>query len=1173
MAIKHLYLPRLVTGASISEPAQDAVWDNKERSIIQDIGNGIEVDEIAQTRGVSSVPDIYARPLTFLGAFTSEKHPLRKRVIQEWRGLLSLLALHKVNPDFGNISVKSVELKNDRFSRALKNLAPKEIKLQEDGAAYKWTDFLLIEFDGFPLGAFSPATLVYTSADYSKNLKGIKFSLKDDDGFLKPPGKTEGLDLVGEWLEWFRKEFNKYALTDDDNGGGDYRYAREINKELNSWLAEIKQELGYSNSAPIEVETVKIAEEPIDVVQVPFINNYDIYKKLLTPLVKSDKGNAEGNKSEYALNHKRNNTAYKEVVVIDEKQLVQGRILWDTIRPTGIEKNISQLISTVFNAPSGTMINRINLEKDNAIWIRPELYFLSDTLLKAKEGQVLNAKEKFLNAGNTQYLLPFRKEILHYFSPTDIEEKLQPRYTESDGKVTFSFSLPLKSGSQVEVKRVYRLKNAIADNGEGKIVETDIPVMEIFPNYLGDFWCQYFMLCSDTDRFKMEPLHFDKHISILRKEQRIGAEEKMEKAELHRISGYNAFPEGILMSAVSGEAYGIVMLAKNADLEGKAFNGEVAMGVDFGTSNTNIFKKVGNDRPTRWKFAFSKHLRCVLNTNEDKRKRFARNFFIPVDDQELPAPTTLRIFRAGITDNMLLDHFIFFPYESKYPDNVYSNIKWDDDTNKLNSYQESLIFLLMIDLVYERAGTIEFRFSHPKSFNEVQTTGFKSKWINTLQAFVHEAETKTEAVPLKAFVYALLPEGSKESNTKNRASYTVSTNSNGSFTLNCKPVFKTEGVSAGEYFSNKDIYPDPTSLADKKNGAICIDVGGGTCDYSIWFNGEVSMDASVKLSGKQITQLIKINPRVRSLLFSEEAAAALRETLNVETLFASRLNFVLRSEEKEIANNLITHHKNVDLTWLRRMLAIKFGALAFYAAHLCLALDENSNRKFSEKVKEWGIKLHWGGNAAKFINWIDFGNQEENGIASQFLNNIFSNTINDKKSLGDRGFKPRILALVQSASHKSEASGGIAVMGDHAQREKTASNLMDVPDEVDDTAVTFENGLVVGEKIKTTNRTFEHYDLANQHSFFGKNGSLFLKTELTQLKRFIYLVNYIGKAIGLFPEGTEIQLTEAEELAISQRIENDISEEEKKEEGRRGIEPIFIMEVKYLLDILSNKMK
>lgn len=1172
MPKKHLYLPKILTGANIDEPVSNALWEDKQKKIVLAISDGIEIDETAQTRGVSSIPDIYARPLTFLGALRSEKHPLRNRIVQEWRGLLSLLALHKVKSDLGNLTITPVSLNNEKFSIALRNLAPKSIRLQKN-ADYLWTDFLLIKFGDLPLGAFSPATLVYTSADYSSVLKNKTFSLKDDKGYLKPPNVSEGLDYVGEWLEWFIKQFNQHALNNYD-ASGDHKYVGDINNLLDKWLVEIKQELGIPVNTIIEVPKVKMAEEPIEIAPASFLAKYKIYQALLTPLVKNENAAADS-KSDFSLKVSANrinaNRAhYKEVVIITSSLLAQkNKILWDETKPGELNENTNLLIDMFFKTPSGNKINNINLESDNSIWIRPELFFVSNTLVKAKSGDILNADERFLNADNLKYILPFKKEILEFFSPDDIHDIIKPKFIETDGKVTFSFFLPLKNNSRVEIKKAYRQKGVDVAAGEGTIIEMDVPVLEIFPNYLGDFWCQYFMLCSDTEIFTMEPINFAASINITRKEQKFETTSSRNKAEITRISGYNSFPEGIVLKAKNtDQTYGMILLNKDPDVEAKPFNGSCSVGIDLGTSNTNIFK-YSNENAERWKFSFSKYLRSVLNSPPDKRNETNSLFFVPTTDQVLPVPTALRIFKAGITDNMLLDHFIYFPTESRYPDNVYTDIKWHDDDSKLNSFLKSLIFLITIDLIQDRVGKIEFRCSYPKSFSDDRIRAYKRAWTETLEGFFFISKGNNTQPGHDKYIYI----DSNKYDEKDDE-YSITTKNNGKLIISIKPKFTTEGIAAGEYFSSKEIIKDGISFANKEDGSVCIDVGGGTSDYSIWFGSKIRLDASVLLAGKQISKLLKNNSRVRDVLLSEDAAASLNEVKTNDLLFSSRLNFVLRKEEKSISVKLSNNANNKDIAWLRRILAIEFGALSFYAAHLCLALDEFLKGSLSERIKENGIKLHWGGNAAKFINWIDYGRYEKDGIASKLLDGMFVNTIMDK-SIGSRAFKPALLSQVQSPGHKDEASGGIVVMNMHEQQQEAPSGSFDkllLMDE-EESSKEMLDGLIVGETVQANGKMYNHYDVINKDSFFIENSSYFNGTELVQLERFIVLINHVGKITGLFPEGSQITLSLEEKLAIKQRVKNDIAAIAKLKPDARNVEPVFIMEVKYLLDILSNKMK
>ena len=1169
MPSKHLFLPKISTGANIDEPVANSVWEDKSKKILLSISDGIEIDESAPTRGVSSTPDIYARPLTFLSALRSESHPLHARMLQEWKGLISLLALHKVKPDLNNLTVTPVSLNTEKFSKALTNLAPRKVKLQSNGIEYSWTDILLIKFDDIPIGVFSPATLVYTSADYSEQLKSRAFPLKDDSGFLKPPSKGDGLEYVGEWVEWFVKQFNQYANTAEDKVTGDHKYAGDLNKLFAGWLAEIRKELGKDSNETLDSTRVKIADEPMELLKTPsFLPKYEIYKALLTPLIKDESFTGSAYKSEYALKLSRNRSKYKEIVLVTTGLLAKDKILWDELRPSELNKDTNSLLNSFFKEASGTRINTVNLQSENAIWIRPEAYFLTNTLLKAKSGEILPEGERFLNADNTKFILPFKSEILQFFSPSDIQEFLRPKFEAKDDKVIFSFSLPLVDNSTIEVKKTFKLKGADLNNGEGQITETEVPVLEVFPNYLGDFWCQYFMLCSDVETFKITPINLVAQVNISRNEQRFDTNTSRSRVEILGISGYNSFPEAAIISSRTGqEVLGLLLIGKDLEVEGKPFNGSTRVGIDFGTSNTNIYK-YSNEDASRWTFSFSKYLRPLLGSDSTKRNQLTQLFFVPTVDQQLPIPTALRIFKAGVTDNLLLDYFIYYPNESRYPSIVYTDIKWDEDNSKMNSFLKSIIFLILIDLIKERKANIEFRCSFPKSFTDDRMRAYKRAWTETLESLFFIAENSVGEIPGGKLIYA-----DKSKFEEGTDSYTVSTNNNGKFTINIKPKFETEGIAAGEYFSSEYIITDGVSHANKQDGAICIDVGGGTSDYSIWSGGKIRLDASVLLAGRQISKLLKNNSRVRDVLFKDEAGA-LNEVKDNDNLFSSRLNFVLRKEEKEIASRLSSNANNKDIAWLRRILAIEFGALSFYAAHLCLALDEFLEKRLSSDVITSGIKLHWGGNAAKFINWIDYGRYEKDGIASKFLNGMFVNTIMDK-AVGDRAFKPALLGQIQSPGHKDEASGGIVVMNfsNYENKAKSASDFADVI--IDDISVSKEilDGIIVGDKIHMNGSTFEHYQVINKDTLFIDDTSNFTGTDLVQLERFIYLINQVGKITGLFPEGSQINLSLEEKTAIKGRVKNDFSALAKLKPDQRNVEPVFIMEVKYLLDILSNKMK
>ena len=1174
MSQKHLYLPKLVVGADISEPASDALWEDKQRKVILSISNGIELDESAQTRGVSSIPDIYARPLTFLGALRSEKHPLRKRIIQEWRGLLSLLALHSVKPDLGKLQVLPVTFNDEKFCRALLNLAPKKVQLQKNGVEYAWTDILIIKFGDIPIGAFSPATLVYTSADYNRKLKELPgFALKDADGYLKPPGKSEGLESVGKWLENFIEKFNLVAQTSVSQSGG-HLYVGDINKLLDTWLKEIKAELGIASTEPIQAPKVKIAElipEYISNNQPPYLSRYEIYGEILKPLVKEN-ASGEGFKSDYSLSMERNHSGYKEVVIITSSLLKQNRNLWDGTHAGELGEINDTFISNFFPGASGTEINRIKLQNDGAIWVRPALFFLTGNLLKNKtDYDILNADERFLNAGNTEYLLPFKKEILQFFTPVQIQDILKPTFYKSDGKVEFSFTLPLVSGQSIEVKKTYRSKSDGWRVGDGEIVESEVPVLDIFPNYLGDFWCQYFILCSDSDKFKIAPVNYTNPFGLTRKEQRLETDSSNSKAEIIKVSGYNSFPEALELQDLKNPL-GIILLRKNPEITDEAFDTEepVTIGVDFGTSNTNIYY-LKNNHPQRLKLEFTKYVRSVLNSAPKKRADLSNNFFVPTQDIELPTPTTLRRFTSGVSESLLLDFFIYFPNEYTYPRNVFSNIKWDSDDSKMNSFIQALTFLLLIDLVRNRLGNIQFKCTYPKSFSDQRKSAYNAMWKACLSSsFVFDTDL-LESQDSKCLIFVSADQNQKRAYTSNDDTFfTIPTKNNGVFNIDISPVFVSEGESAGHYFSSNQIYSNNAERANKTFGAVCIDVGGGTTDFSVWFDNRIIYDCSIKLAGGQLSSVIKSNPRIWSLLFSAEAVSALQNVINHNVQFSSVLNYVLKREDEEIGRRLISNVNNKDIAWLRRTLAIEFAALSFYAGHICLAIDDFSKGQLSTAIREHGIRLHWGGNAAKFINWIDYGKYDANGIAVKFLNGMFYNAIVNPLLDAKKIIKPALLVQVQSKRHKDEASGGVVLMNDHMVDNKEDESPLDEWDMYGSQKEDKMEGYVVGEPMQISDRLLQHFEVISKEMLFENRASKVRSIKLEQFDEFIKLLNFIGKRTGLFPEGSEVKLSEMNKTSIRSEIISEFGDIALLEESKRTIQPVFIMAVSRLLTEYSN---
>ena len=1169
----HFYLPQL-TDANLSTPGEHGHWFNNEKKIILGISDAILVDDNALTKGVSSIPDIWARPLLFQSAIKQRsKHPLRKRCIQEWRGLMSLIALHKIVPDLGALEFEPVVLNTETLSTALKNLAPTPIQLERD-KFYDWTNILMIRFNGIPLGAFSPSTLVFTGTDYSKRLPK-EFPYKDENGYLRPPlNIMEGIENVGEWLMNLQSQLQPFFYSSQENPH--HSIITNINDLIEEWLIEIRRTLNLAEGANIDASRYKVSEEVIDIaVPVGFLREYNIYKQLLKPLIAAT-NNIEQQISDVELISTRKLKGFKHVIIINEKLLEEDIYLWGETRSQPLGDNPKTIINTYFNKPSGTTINIVPIGDgdNNGIWIRPELYFLTDDILKAGKDDILSNEEQELNL-STRYILPFKKEILDFYSPREVKDILKPAYKEDNGIVKFSFILPLVGNKSIKIEKTYRSRNPM--NEEGKITETDVPIIEIFPNYLGINWRRYYLFQGQSDQFKVTPLFGGNNVSVNIKSREakylqngetlaytstlIAKEKEVKYTQLSQgiivseISGDNCFPEGLSILNGNDLQMGLIMLGRTESHTG--LNNTWTIGIDFGTSNTNVFKKRGEDDPAeRWIYNFPEYSRSITISSAEIKKVILQEHFFPTQQVHLPIPTTLKMYNSAIHDNMVLDYFIYYPIEYKFPAEVLSDIKWEGEGERKTEYfLGSLMFLLLIEVVRENVALVHLACSYPKAFSQINIDIFKREWEAVLDKLM-----KKDIDNVNPILH--IHRGNAEDN--------------GLKVKIEKPVFKTEGIAAGEYFANRLTIPDIRERAHKEIAAICLDVGGGTTDISIWYLNNIEFDASVLLAGRQISNLIQKNSRVRELLFTKEAAIALEEKQNEAGYFSARLNLILKNEETRIQENLVRHANNKDIKWLRQIIALEFGALSFFAAEVCISTNESVGGLLS-RISDEGINLHWGGNATKLINWIDFGRYSREGIASKILNAAFFNCLNDK-SLAEKAIRPGTLAQLQSPGHKSEAAGGLVVMdlGSPIISGESSSVEEDeyaMPDEDSNTQNRYA-GVICGENIelKDGNKILFYEPITNTSLFEENNQTRFKATSLERLKRFIDILNFIGIKNGLFSEDTKIFLNENELSLIRKGVEKEFIRMQSLMEGQRLIEPIFIMEIKLVLEIIISKM-
>ena len=1156
---KHLYLPKLTEDAGFQEPPDPGHWNQYGSRVLLQISKGILVDEQARARGVSSVPDAWARPLIFSSAIRSNSsHPMRARMVQEWRGLMSLIALYKIQKY--PLEFVPVPLVDGVMRLALERLAPPPVQLEAE-QSYDWTDVMMIRYDGVAVGAFSPLTLAYTAVDYQSSLQQADLNLADEDGFLQPPRHREEKLYVAEWLLALQKRLNapQATILDRSDANPDQAVVRTINDLIDSWLQELRAELDVDGD--FDAPYASVRSTPVEPSESwPALDKYRVYEALLHPLQRDD-GDEGKEHSDLLLRAKRQLSGFDSVVVITERLLRQDRRVWQTKRLAHLGGDAEAALNKFFDRPSGKYVDKEDLSKFNTCWIRPEKYFLTDTLVHTRSGDPLLAEgERALNEGG-RYLLPFRKTILDFFGPKDIRETLKPRFTPDDQGVKFSFQLPVGSAT-IKIEKYYSRKDSSPDQGRAKPVA--VPSLEIFPDYLDRYWRRYYVFNGHRDNVVVRPVVYG-DVSVVPREQTgdVGAGSTLRRVEISEITEDQAFPDGLEVQSDrdGGEYWGLIVLGA-PDQKPESLAHTWTVGIDFGTSNTNVYRQIeGEDKARPWTFEFSHHIRPLTTAPAEEREVLLESFFLPDRSVQLPIPTGLRVFEDGKTKHPLLDYFIYFNSTCKPSTRVKTDIKWETDEKDRQTefFLQSLLILILIELVSKRARELKLRCSYPKAFSDTLLKLFQGEWKRVISR-VCEGDHRVLETKQKA------DDAGKKIDIR-------------------EVYYEKEGVASGEYFASPLTIERLDQQADTAIAAICLDVGGGTTDISIWSRNHIIYDASVLLAGKQVSDFLRKMPRLREMLFSSEAAVALDETKDSPSHFAARLNLVLKHEEDRVREMLNKHGTRSEITLLRQVITLEFGAIAFYVAALLKAAHQTEEgRRVLDVIAQNGISMHWGGNAAKLITWVDFGTYDEQGIASFMLNVAFYQALQDIEV----DINPDVLYQRQSPGHKSEASGGLVVLREGGNgRSNSArggqSEMDAMPSQRQsagsasseysmDENVGSSEGIVSGENILLSDGHVRHFDLISEKSLYTNGRTEFERTSLDRLTRFVNIINFFGVRKGVFTENMKVHIDRHAKL-IQKKIEGHFVSAQTGDPGSRFIEPVFIAEVKLLLQALIDQRK
>ena len=1106
-------LPPLKDDHAIVKPSSSGKWIKEDNSLLRRISEGLKTSEIEENvEDLISIPDVWARTAVFKNALFDESHSLNKRIKNEWRGLLAVIALapyHKKNLqvdllDLSSLKINPFKTKSEsieldgNFAAVLQSILPNIVLSQ----GMNWNELGIIKLDRRPIGMVTPSTLVCASKFYSGSVKELSWF---DGRQLSDPSKTadikpEELLVLINYIQGLERSLISSAMAD--------RYSYDgILGELDSFKKDCEKRVAsYSNL--LEVKGFK--QSAINIT----LPNHPIYNALKN-IVEFDAG---GQHAYETLIKTREEISehLKGYILIDENMPnVIGRSaadirIWDTVSIEKIQKD-KKFQSQI----------KKSIQEEGLILLTPEEIFTDKICIFPKGTDSITEHKSQIDR---EYLLPFQSSVLSFLTPTELMDSC--KIIDNGGSYLVSLDIHLfdHTGNKIKysLRKEYLKKNTIT-----YLNQPDIAA--VWPNFKHAKWNQYFFYYSCNLQamvaprllFSIENLRDslqeipsfkekEKHLKNLvdgqsRLTKRVGIVETSIVNELHLM---DKPPEALVCDCAPNSEVrsfipsserspvGILLFPSYEETISNTSTGKI--GIDFGTTNTCCYMRTSEQKPKEIEFKNRLHSPFLIDKSNERTPYILREF-IPIKDIKVPFLTIAkdRKFnqkKSDINNNLhLWNSAIYFvgdlidsltDIKDPVSGDLQFNLKWSkspEDRKRIETYLGQVGTQALAEAVASglEPENISWNFSYPEAFSPDQLRSFKKLFVGSINKVLDP-----------------LSENPKE------------------FNIN----YKSESLTSALYFAtNRD--------AAFTESVVTIDLGGQTSDVSIWQSRKLLWRSSVQIAGRHILidylakniELIK-DIAIESSLMEDSfpILQSIQKDLGEDEI-RNAVEVLVNSEY--FAKGMSTRFHIIDGQDagknLKVIAEVALCGILFYIGQVIQHLT--SNQKFDPKESK-SISICLGGKASLIFKAIfgDSGDQE--GIKKLFA----------ESSAG--AIKAEQINFIFSEEPKHEASYGLLV------DEKGISNLNTSERSYD---------LLIGEDIEVGGKLIKYNESINNLSIDDE----WRAVNLNNIKEFSKLLKNNAEII--------FDVNEKVENTILSKINMELVESQEKlqDEKKQGLDP------------------
>jgi hypothetical protein len=819
-----------ITFAIPNNPSR--LWAKAEPNVLMSIAEGLPSSVSENfTKNDISIPSPWSIFIANELTLTEQKFAgINRAAFREWCGIIALLVLRKIcRYDGQGLKLERLGLGggDGDFLRVVKDTLPPESHVFDNP---DWIKALRVTLDGVTIAFLANNTLVcpvYALDVITKGkLNKMAPTIVDEDGNFQHPedyfkDQSQSLNRDAKYaLKLFLAEL-KELITREAKRGNKGSIIKNLQELTDAYISALGSVTSNSNIAidPIKKDSVHSVA--------------DLFEELCLEPARLSEDDLpfimEGAKIQAALTG-------LNICGISSQSAAASHYL---VTP-----------SLLYNQIDGMFINdlpRNNLRDGIRLFYADDLLLDSMIVIKKEGGKVFNALPNDSSLSNWEILWPLSVELLELYTPSALNKMVS--LSSDSEKITVNLKIKLrgKLGSHT-VSKEYRIKNRsdMSDsdtqlNGKCCIMEKNtVPFWSLWPyakinNPQGEnTWRRYNCFCVEPKHrgvpvLEIKPV-FDGNNNNLAGERSLSTLNAVTHEFKYRR--YTDLPWAFIMNEKTDKVpiyRGLIFLdeAKSFPAGTSAWN----VGIDFGTTSTTAFyTSDGNTKPQfiqlmdeyKWKEGSTEPQTAEQDSGVAILSNDGSNHheYYFIDKQCLAQngyATTLEIMdiSAASSEAVIFDtHRVFWHNHENFKklntekgrkERLLTNIKWESEKSNSAKYLNQLMTQIVYHAAERGVRKINFFFSYPTAFGPKAQKQFCARVEEIIKNL--SADTGIDLIFVE------------------------------------RRNLVTESIAAAYYFA---------AQSEREKLFLCVDIGGGSTDTSIWVEEKNIFQTSVHFASRDM---------------------------------------------------------------------------------------------------------------------------------------------------------------------------------------------------------------------------------------------------------------------------------------------------------------------------------